>query len=214
MGVAAHVRAGRAETKKPHLVAGPAGVAKGRLIDANTGKGVANVGLEVSMREGLVHARSDAEGRFEIGGLFPGCTSVISVRGMGDYAPEMLAVKIPTGQNSLELAPLPLPPAPKGIVDRAGPRGHAGLRLQVGAVGGSIDGILPGSSAANAGIEVGSKLMTVDGVDVTNFGALTTNFLLIGNAGTKVKVKVLSASGQLQTHELLRTPPPDPVPDF
>lgn len=210
VGVAGRVRVRGGETTKLQVVAGPAGVAKGRLIDAKTGKGVANLGLEVSMREGLVHARSGADGRFEIGGLYPGCTSLVSVRAMGDYVPEIFSVKIPSDQNTIELEPLSLLRVSRALM--AGPKnpGHPGLRLQAATVGGAIEEVWPSSSAAEAGIEVGAKLIAVDGVDVTNLGFRSSSYLLMGEVGTSVKVQIMTAGGRLQTHELMRSALPWP----
>lgn len=55
----------------------------------------------------------------------------------------------------------------------------------------SIIEIFDDSPAANAGLKVGDKLISIDDKDVSNADISTLSNLLMGESGTKVKVKVL-----------------------
>ncbi len=173
----------------------------GRLVDAETKMGIKNIGLEVAMREGFVHATSDDEGRFTIADAYPGRWTLVSVRALPPYLHEYIAAYVPLDQSALDLGEVPLVafPQPTAPVQHLEARGHVGIGILPGNFEGRIGKVVAGSHAAAAGVKVGSQLVSVNGRDVRGLGSFFIGSTLRGPVGSISEITLRTTSGALQT---------------
>jgi carboxyl-terminal processing protease len=88
--------------------------------------------------------------------------------------------------------------------------GTAGLRIGQDGDGYAVKGVIPGSPAAEAGIRLGDRILSVDG---KRYGAERVNFrdlyfVFEGAPGSAVQVTSQGSSGPTKTQKLVRVPEP------
>jgi hypothetical protein len=177
----------------------PAVTLRGRVVDADTGRGLAHVGVGVSGTSEHVHARTDAEGRFVLERQIPGRVLGLSLRIDEGYVPEHRELTVP--DQDADLAPFRLIAVPpRGRMSRS----DLGLTVSPRGPEPTVLEVAPGSPAARAGLRPGDRLLAIGERNVEGLGPDNVRFLLAGDAGTSVAVKV-ARGGATRTVELVRT---------
>lgn len=175
---------------------------KGKVLDADTGRPLANLGVGMTRTNVHVHARTGTDGGFVLDRLVPGRTIVMNVRSDRDYFGEVREITLPLEGTEFEIPPfrlLPIAPGRRGY-------GSGDLGIDVSNRQGppTIKTIAPGSPAAKAGIEAGSVIRSVDGRDALGLGRHATTALLRGEPGSKAVLVVQSPQGAEKTATLIR----------
>jgi hypothetical protein len=196
------------------VAVGPGVTIKGRVLDADTGQGVAGVGVGVRGNREHLHARGDDAGNFTIEGQIPGRTLLLMVRGPDSHVPEQREVTLPTDQQQVELPPIHLLPAPRSVPP-AEAAGTIGLLCSAIAGPPTVTRTLPGSVAERAGLRPGDVLRRIDGRDVSKLGPLTILRLQGGPVGSPVELTLEAPGGGTRVLRLTREPrsatPPPPL---
>lgn len=184
------------------VIVGPACTIRGRVVDAETGVGLADVAIGVQGNREHVHALTDREGAFTIERQVPGRTLALSIRGPRGHMPEMREVTLPDGPEA-HIAPIrllahrPDERAPIGMA-------HPGFSTSPREGPTTVEKVAPGSPAARAGIKVGDRVIAIGGRDASQLGSWTTTILLRGPAGSRVQVILENVRGGRRTVELER----------
>jgi RNA polymerase sigma factor (sigma-70 family) len=197
------------ERKDLRITVGPSVTLRGRVVAADTGQGIADVGIGISGTDEHVHARTDASGSFTLERQTPGRTLALNVRSIDNrtYFPERREVTLPQdGKATFEVPPFHLL---RVNTDRGFGPASVGLRTSLREPDATVSEVVPSSPAARAAISVGDKLVTIDGREVRLLGSHAIGFLLSGDPGSPVEVTISGRSGQ-RTLRLTRTQEPAP----
>jgi S1-C subfamily serine protease len=188
---------GASQTTEPAMPGPPATGASvavtGRIIDAASGQALTNLPVQVfGVAKQVVH--TDHEGRFSIPGLAGGSALRLVINGgPGGYLRGVRQLVLPRGPSAFDIGDLRLL---KGSLrerkQRLGAnRGQAGLVLEATAEGNIVvSGVVPGSPAQQAGVEVGSRVAAVDGQVVRDLDLEAVHFLLMKESGAAVDLSL------------------------
>jgi protocatechuate 3,4-dioxygenase beta subunit len=196
----------RAGESRENLVVTVAGLLrlKGRIVDADTRKGIVDMTVTVTPAREQVLARTDMDGAFVLERLVPGRTIRIQARGAErGYVPETRDVALPENRTEFDIDPILLLRIPSSDALR-GADLSSGLRLSQGESLPRVLDVPPNSAAARAGLVSGAVIQAIDGRDMTGYGEKATLTLLRGTPGTQVSVEFQLPNGARQTAVLAR----------
>jgi protocatechuate 3,4-dioxygenase beta subunit len=163
---------------------------RGKVVDLETGEPIPGMRVDIGRRSGSINisfgvgedeGTTDHDGRYVLERVPIGPARAIVLPrsfGAGDYDFSFHSVTVPSGATEVTLPPLEL--VKKRLADgEAG--GSLGLKLKEGDPAEEAEDrrmlvgfVRPGGPAAQAGLETGDEILSVDGRDVT--GANSTRF--------------------------------------
>ena len=174
---------------------------RGIVVDRTTGKPIEGAVVAVEEPASVLpiagsadrpRARSDAQGRFVIGGLAQGLVSLFTEAG-GHHARVLSGVSLPESEEPPEV-PVELSPLAGGeppSIERAG------LGIAVGPKGDAVlvGQVFPGGSGEEAGLVSGDLILAVDDVPVTKLGLEGATEAIRGAEGSAVMLAVRRLNG-------------------
>jgi hypothetical protein len=166
---------------------------EGRVVNIDTGRPVAGIGVDVRLEQRYVLVETGADGSFKAAGMVPGSKVLVWIGGRRDHmVAERFDVRIPENGKKADLGVVRLLDG-----DELDSRldGWIGLyvtrkdgKVQVSAV----NAWLP---ASRAGIEAGDSVISVDGREVNRLGPRSVSFLLRGPSGSSTTLEVEARDG-------------------
>ncbi len=179
---------------------------RGRVVDAVGGAPIPGVSITIDDAGRDLFASTDSTGAFSLTGLIPGSRVHVHAREAAQrFVPEGRELRVPANGA----APLDLPPfrLMEGDYEAAlRTRGRFGVALEARDGRAVIDEIVPGSSAAAAGLRAGDELLATAGREVARLedGALT--YLLARKPGESNTLTVRSPGGEPRTVTVVARP--------
>jgi hypothetical protein len=159
----------------------------GRVLDADSGKGVDDAGIEAWMGTRSIHADSDESGAFRFDGMKPGSRVTLWITATQKYVQERIEVVIPADKPRLE--------ATFKLLPRASASGHAGgIGVFLSRRGGHtvISGLDAFGPAERAGLTIGDAIVAIGKRNVSELGPGAIEYLLRGTIGEDVEISVAS----------------------
>lgn len=163
---------------------------KGRILETDNERPVVNAIIEARMDSTYVETRTDAAGLFRIPGMVPTSRITIWVQSETNSFVAESAEVVLLGEGEITDA---------GTIhvlrgNEFGGNLGGWIGMFVGRRGGvlSVKAVNPWLPAERAGIQVGDRLLFVDGRDVRELGTRGINYLLRGPVGSKVTLVVQS----------------------
>jgi len=183
-------------------VVGQSVVLRGRVLDAESGKPLPDVGIGIQGTEEHVHARTGEDGVFELGGIVPGRTLWLQARAFNGYIGEEREEVVPTGKSVVEMRPFRV--LRIDAVPSAQGAATVGFMVVEREDGLYVAGVGAGSPAERMGVTVGDKLQSIAGRPTDGLGRNAIQFMLRGNPGTRVDVELRAADGRRRIVSLER----------
>ena len=175
---------------------------RGRLVDHEKGRGVP--GVRVYWDTGQTATTTDAEGQFVLGKL-PGRGRVrIRVEKSGEYLADVIDVLVLPGTGGVDSGTTHLVRGNWGVRFGGGPAGVVGINHELREGKMYVTAVRQGTPAAQAGIQVGDRVLSVDGKAVDGLGHRARSFLVMGKAGTDVTFVLQSPAGASRSVTLKR----------
>jgi hypothetical protein len=163
-------------------------VLAGRVLDADTGKGVDDAGIEAWMGTRSIHADTDASGAFRFEGMVPGSRVTLWITATQKYVQERIEVAIPADRPRLESTFKLLPRSAA-----TGRAGGIGVFLSRRAGRTVISGLDAFGPAERAGLSIGDAIVTIGKRNVSELGPGAIEYLLRGTIGENVDIAVAAA---------------------
>jgi hypothetical protein len=175
---------------------------KGQVIDADTGKPLPEVAVDVYFEHKVMGTLTDANGAFRLMGLIPGKRVKVWMSGRNrTFVAEYLEVQPSTEGETTEVGVVRLL---RGNELGGKLRGWVGLYNGRRNHKNAVTGVNPWLPADRAGIVTGDVILSIDGRSLEGLGPRATGFLLRGPVGTKTTVKVQSRDGSTRTVQMER----------
>jgi hypothetical protein len=162
-------------------------VLAGRVLDADTGKGVDDAGIEAWMGTRSIHADTDAAGTFRFEGMVPGSRVTLWITATQKYVQERIEVVIPGEKPRLDATFKLLPRAAS-----AGRSGGIGVFLSRRAGRTVISGLDAFGPAERAGLSIGDAIVGIGKRNVSELGPGAIEYLLHGTIGEDIEIAVAS----------------------
>jgi protocatechuate 3,4-dioxygenase beta subunit len=174
----------------------------GKVVLLESGAPVAGMTVRTRVAGRSLQTITEADGSFKLEGLVPGediGVEVISLPappGAGERIPEYTELTVPKGVPGVDLGTFRLMKGDWRARDRLG-----GLQLRVRIQGGRaiVSGMGAEGGGAQAGVQKGDQILSVDGRDVTGLGPGAIGYLMSRPAGTKVTLGLVTAAGEQRT---------------
>jgi membrane-associated protease RseP (regulator of RpoE activity) len=186
-------------------------VVQGKLVDDQTGQPIAGARLvfrqqapQAGLRAAVTSAAtSDAGGAFTLSQVPSGGYRRLTVDKPG-YLPDVIDIRLPGQVTSFDVGSIRLVQGDWRRKIGGGPRGLVGLdhELRDGRV--FITAVRPGTPAAQAGLQAGEQIVSVDGKSMDHLPHAARTYHLQGKAGTSVTIVVEAAGGARRTVVLQR----------
>jgi hypothetical protein len=166
-------------------------VLAGRVLDADSGKGVDDAGIEAWMGTRSIHADTDPNGVFRFDGMVPGSRVTLWITATQKYVQERIEVAIPSDRPRLESTFKLLP--------RSAASGHSGgigvfLSRRAGRT--VISGLDAFGPAERAGLSIGDAIVGIGKRNVSELGPGAIEYLLRGTIGEDVSISVAGSNGK------------------
>lgn len=171
----------------------------GRVLDADSGAGVADAQIEAWMGTRSIHAETDGEGRFRFEGLVPGSRITLWLTATAKYVQERIDVAVPSGASFTATFKL-LPRTASG-----GRSGGIGVFLNRRGGKTVVTGLDAFGPAERAGVEIGDSIVAVGNRATAELGPGAIDYLLRGTIGADVEITVAGKSGPPKKLTLKRT---------
>jgi hypothetical protein len=188
--------------KSEKLQSKPTATISGQVLDHESGAPIP--GAQVYFGRGDRATTTDAEGSFTLPGLPTGKNVRLKVEKQGEYLADVIDVKVPIGAVSVRAETARLVRGHWQARFAGGPAGLVGINheLKNGKV--HVTSVRAGTPAAQAGIQIGDRLVTVDGKPMDGLGHRARSFLLMGRPGTDVVLMVEAPTGGTRSVTLRR----------
>ncbi|HEY0706489.1 MAG TPA: PDZ domain-containing protein, partial [Polyangia bacterium] len=173
----------------------------GRVLDADTGTGVADAQIEAWMGTRSIHAETDGEGRFRFEGLAPGSRITIWITATTKYVQERIDLAVPGGSGGNFNTNFKLLPRSAN----AGRSGGIGVFLNRRGGKTVITGLDAFGPAERAGVQIGDTIVAVGNRQTADLGPGAIEYLLRGAIGGDVEITVAGKSGAPRKLSLKRT---------
>ena len=186
----------------------------GKAVDLDSGAPLDRLLVYARTAGRNVDTTTNAEGRFELSGMVPGEEVEVRVIANQKHVPESKRLQVPTGTATADLGLFRLM---RGDFERSmQATGTFRLVLDTRGDQASVLIVRAGSNAARAGIQVGDRILSVDGRDVQGLGAGAIHHLLAREVGARVSLIVQPTSGAPRPLTLVAEPharltPPTPA---
>lgn len=168
----------------------------GRLINAETKAPLAAVQVHSHMSP--IPASTDADGRFRIRNVQSGMKVYVRFAPpTKDVLPDALEAWIPEKSTSFDVGTFALAPVPSADENWGQQAAAAAAGLRIRNEGGHpvVTGIYEKSPAAQSGVRVRDRVLTINGKSVENLGSNAITNLLTGETGKEVVVRVQTEDG-------------------
>ena len=180
---------------------GGAGV-KGQVIDAATGKPLADVMVDAYFEHKIMGTTTDAEGAFRMMGLIPGKRVKVWMSDKTrNFVAEYLEVHPHAKGEATDVGVVRLL---RGSEVTGNLSGWVGLFNGWQGHKNIITAVNPWSPADRADITTGDVILSVDGRSLEGMGPRATGFLLCGPVGTTTNIKIQMRDGSIRTVQLER----------
>jgi hypothetical protein len=174
----------------------------GRLVDHETGRGVA--GVQVYFTDARSGTTTDAAGAFSLPDVPTGRKVRLRVDKSGEYLADVIDVMVPPGVSSVDAGSTHLVRGNWTGKFEGGPAGLVGINHELRDGKMYVTEVRDGTPAAQAGILVGDRVVSVDGKPVDGLGHRARSFLVMGKAGTTVTFVLEAPTGGTRSVTLTR----------
>jgi hypothetical protein len=173
----------------------------GRVLDADSGAGVADAQIEAWMGTRSIHGETDSEGRFRFEGLVPGSRITLWLTATTKYVQERIDITVPGGTSN------PFNTNFKLLPRSAGGGRSGGIGVFLNRRGGKtvVTGLDAFGPAERAGVEIGDSIVAVGNRQTADLGPGAIEYLLRGPLGANVEVSVAGKTGAPKKLTLKRT---------
>jgi hypothetical protein len=180
-------------------------VAHGKVVEFLRGNPISGMPVLLLDAEQPRMQMANPDGTFRLDGLAGGGSVQITIGGpMTAFVADTYKVKLPVDRTEVDLGTFKLV---RGTSDPRPSEGTLGMLVDVKDGQAVVSNVDPQSAAFDAGLTRGDRIRTIDEHEVAGVGEAGLRHLLSGPPGTKVRMGVTGANGQMpRTVQMERRP--------
>lgn len=181
---------------------------RGKIVDIDSGQPLADVGVALGNRTDLFATKTNAEGHFELRGVFPGLKEYLNLRAFPLHVPETIAVNVPANGQDIDvgvMGVIALPPQTEPVNSGEAPTMGSvstGIVLVPGSHPPQVAAVMPNSPASIMGVQAGSVIEAIDARSMMRGAETAANFLLNTPMAPTSTVTLRNPGGAVQVVRL------------
>jgi membrane-associated protease RseP (regulator of RpoE activity) len=208
VGKLAAIKVAAGERKEGlRVVVSKGSILRGKIVEYPQGTPLAGISV-VLFDDQPLFRMSGEDGTFSIEGLVPGRKVRLALGGPPtSFVAEMREMTLPPGQPEVDAGTMKLV---RGTMRIDPKQGDVGLRMEIKDDRPVIQKVAAKSPAAEAGLQAGQRITTIDGQAVEGVGENGVTYLLGGKAATSVQIGIGGPGAEgSHTVTLVRRSPPE-----